>query len=70
MKPKSWDVPGKGGGITSRLDENLTKLVLALKEEEAAVKRRQQKTKHDYKVGPNNTFFISPLLSEKWTQLG
>ena len=44
MKPKSWDVPGKGGGITSRLDENLTKLVLALKDEEAAVKRRQQKT--------------------------
>ena len=27
--PKSWDVPGKGPGITSR-DENLTKLVLLL----------------------------------------
>ena len=26
MKPKSWDVPGKGLGITQ--DENLTKLVL------------------------------------------
>ena len=58
MKPKSWDVPGKGGGITSRLDENLTKLVLALKEEEAAVKRRQQKTKHDYKVQAQTTLFL------------
>ena len=44
MKPKSWDVPGKGGGITSRLDENLTKLMLALKEEEAAVKQGEKIT--------------------------
>ena len=29
MEPKSWDVRGKGGGITSR-DENLTKLALEL----------------------------------------
>ena len=28
MKPKSWDVPGKGLGITQDRDENLTKLVL------------------------------------------
>ena len=53
MKPKSWDVPGKGGGITSRLDENLTKLVLALKEEEAAVKRRQQK---NFPIGQPQTW--------------